>query len=104
MSGRTKIQSLIFALIWCAVFQNLIFAQTKQAQTSVSTATLNAEIREFAEREIAAHFADIKTLNPPPDRVQGALTIGEFSWGSYARALAAQADIGGNKTIAGKDT
>lgn len=104
MSGRIKFQSLIFALALCVVFQNLIFAQTKEAQTSVSTAVLKAEIKEFAAREIAAHFADIKTLNPPPDRVQGALTVGEFSWGSYARALAAQADIGGNKTIAGKDT
>lgn len=104
MSERIKIQPIIFSLAWCIVFQSVIFAQNKPAQTSVSTAALNAEIREFAVREIAAHFADIKTLNPPPDRVQGALTVGEFSWGSYARALAAQADIGGNKTIAGKDS
>ena len=31
-------------------------------------------------------------------------TTGDFSWGSFARALAAQIDIGGNRTIAGKDT
>lgn len=104
MSRRTKFPFLIFAIVWCIFFQNLTFAQTKTAQTNVSTAELNKEIRDFAAREIAAHFADIKTLNPPPDRVQGALTVGEFSWGSFARALAAQADIGGNKTIAGKDT
>lgn len=104
MLRRTKFPFLICAIVWCIVFQNLTFAQTKTAQTKVSTAELNKEIRDFAAREIAAHFADIKTLNPPPDRVQGALTVGEFSWGSYARALAAQADIGGNKTIAGKDT
>ena len=55
-------------------------------------------------REIAAHFENIKTFQPPPDRVFGGLTVGEFSWGSFARALAAQADIGGNRTIAGKDT
>jgi len=80
-------------------------AQTKPApQPAVSTAALKAEVREFTAREIAAHFADIKTLNPPPDRVFNALTVGEFSWGSFARALAAQADIGGSQTIAGKDT
>jgi hypothetical protein len=55
-------------------------------------------------REIAAHFENIKTFQPSPDRVFGGLTVGEFSWGSFARALAAQADIGGNRTIAGKDT
>jgi hypothetical protein len=96
--------SLVFALLWCAVFQNLTLAQTKPEQTSVSTAALKAEVRDFMAREIAAHFADIKTLNPPPDRVFNALTTGDFSWGSFARALAAQADIGGSQMIAGKDT
>lgn len=65
---------------------------------------LGRDINEFMAREIAAHFGNIKTLDPPPDRVFNALTVGEFSWGSFARALAAQADLGGNRTIAGKDT
>lgn len=77
-----------------------VIAQTDR----VSTAALKSETDAFLAREIAAHFADIKTLSPPPDRVLGALTVGEFSWGSFARALAAQADLGGNRTIAGKDT
>ena len=57
----------------------------------------------FYGAEIAA-ISITKTFQPPPDRVFGGLTVGEFSWGSFARALAAQADIGGNRTIAGKDT
>jgi len=92
------------ALICFFVWQSQIFAQTKPLPTPVSTAALRSEIRDFTAREIAAHFADIKSYNPPPDRVLGALTVGEFSWGSYARALAAQADIGGSQAIAGKDT
>lgn len=86
------------------------FAQTTTAaneaklNSPVSTAALKAEVEDFTRREIAAHFGDIKTLNPPPEKVFGALTIGEFSWGSYMRALAAQADIGGSRQIAGKDT
>ena len=74
------------------------------AQTTVSTDSLKSEIREFTAREIAAHFANIKALDPPPERVFNGLTVGDFSWGSFARALAAQADIGGNRFIAGKDT
>lgn len=85
------------------VFQIQTFSQTKTA-SEVSTAELKKEVREFMAKEIAAHFGNIKTLNPPPDRVFNGLTVGDFSWGSFARALAAQADIGGNKTIAGKDT
>ena len=79
-------------------FDYSVFAQ------EISTAELKAEVKNFTAREIAAHFGDIKTLNPPPDYVFGAQTIGEFSWGSFERALAAQADIGGTQTIAGKDT
>ncbi len=97
-------QKIILALVCCVVLQTVISAQSNQVQKTVSTKELNSEIREFTAREIAAHFADIKTLNPPPDRVEGALTVGEFSWGSFARALAAQADIGGNQKIAGKDS
>jgi hypothetical protein len=98
-------QSLFFAVVWCIVFQNQTFAQTIQAPTTtISTAALKAEVRDFMAREIAAHFADIKTLNPPPRQVFSGLTVGEFSWGSFARALAAQADIGGDHMIAGKDT
>jgi hypothetical protein len=83
----------------------LLLAGGAMAQKGpVSTAALKAEVREFMAREIAAHLADIKTLDPPPERVVGALTVGEFSWGSFARALAAQADIGGTRTIAGRDT
>lgn len=87
-------------LIVFVLLQNTVSAQ----ETSVSTDKLNTEIKEFMAQEMAAHFGDIKTLNPPPDRVFNALTVGDFSWGSFARALAAQADVGGNRIIAGKDT
>ena len=74
------------------------------ARKMVSTMELGSEVNQFLAREVAAHFADIKTMDPPPDRVFNALTVGDFSWGSFARALAAQADIGRSRTIAGKDT
>ncbi len=80
------------------------FAQAGSNRPTVSSAALHSEVKGFLAKEIAAHFGDIKTLSPPPERVFNALTVGEFSWGSFARALAAQADLGGNRTIAGKDT
>jgi hypothetical protein len=81
-----------------------IQAQASPAAPVVSSQALAAETRDFLAKEVAAHFENIKTLQPPPDRVFNALTVGEFSWGSFARALAAQADLGGSRTIAGKDT
>ncbi|MBS1792287.1 MAG: hypothetical protein JSS81_00455 [Acidobacteria bacterium] len=100
-----KILSLLTLLVvlGCAPAASRLFAQTVEP-AAVSTAALKTEVREFTARELAAHFADIKTLDPPPDRVFGGLTVGEFSWGSFARALAAEADIGGTRTIAGKDS
>jgi hypothetical protein len=50
--------------------------------------TLTAEIDRFLLREASAHFAAIPSLDPPPDRVLGARTVGEFSWGTFMRALA----------------
>ena len=79
-------------------------AQPSRERKVVSSAALVSEIDAFLAKEVSAHFGDIMGLNPPPDRVFDALTVGEFSWGSFARALAAQADLGGSRTIAGKDT
>ena len=86
-----------------AVSSIQIFAQTN-VEKPTSTAELKAETREFFAREIATHFADIKSLNPPQERVVGALATGDFSWGSFAGALAAQVNVAGTRTIAGKDT
>src|SRR5687768_1273716 len=78
--------------------------QAQRGTKVVSRAELMSDIDGFLAKEVAAHFGDIKGLNPPPERVFNALAVGEFSWGSFARALAAQADLGGSRTIAGKDT
>ncbi len=97
---------IIFLIVAVCAFSRAdqVVAQTRTDNGSISAAILKAEMREFLTKEIAAHFGNIRTLQPPPERVFSALTVGEFSWGSFARALAAQADIGGSHTIAGKDT
>ena len=67
---------LIFAI---GVIPNPLSA-VAQTKAVVSTDALAAETREFLASEVAAHFGNIKTLQPPPDRVFNALTVGEFSW------------------------
>jgi hypothetical protein len=64
---------------------------------------LVSEIDRFLIREATAHFAGIPTLDPPPDRVLGARTVGEFSWGTFMRALAATTQHAGLRTVAGRD-
>jgi hypothetical protein len=71
--------------------------------STVATANLRMEVNEFLGKELAAHLGAIKDLEPPPDRVLGALTVGEFSWGTFMRALAAYADSTGQRELAQRD-
>jgi len=77
--------------------------QTSTVPAQISAANLDQEIREFLDRQVAAHVQDIKSLDPPPDRVVGALTTGEFSWGTFMRALAAYSDLAETQTVAGRN-
>ena len=71
--------------------------QPRNAQALVS------EIDRFLLREVTAHFAAIPSLDPLPDRVLDARTVGDFSWGTFMRALAATADRARARTLADKD-
>jgi hypothetical protein len=75
---------------------------TAQART-VTTASLRDEVNTFLGKELAAHLSEIKSLDPPPDRVLGVPTTGEFSWGTFMRSLAAYAETTGNRELAGRD-
>lgn len=79
-------------------------AQTVVHGASVRTSALKSEVRDFMAKEVAVHFGAIKSLDPPPDRVNGSITTGEYTWGSFMRVVAAQSEIGGTRVIAGKDT
>jgi hypothetical protein len=78
-------------------------AQVPLDSQEVVTATLDQDIRTFLKNEITAHVADIKSLDPPPDRVVGAITTGEFSWGTFMRTLGDYSAFASTNTIAGHD-
>ena len=74
----------------------------KEAAT-VDAAALGGEVKTFLGAELSAHLADIRSLDPPPERVLGAGSSGEYTWGTWARALAAYAELSGERTLAGRD-
>lgn len=78
-------------------------AQTSANTSQVGTSELDRQVRSFLQTEVVAHIDDIKSLNPPPDRVVGALTTGEFSWGTFMRTLAAYSRFAGTTTINERD-
>ena len=96
MTQIRKIKSVLICVICVPVFV------TAQART-VTTVSLRDEVNTFLGKELAAHLNAIKSLDPPPDRILGVPTTGEFSWGTFMRALAAYADATGQKELAGRD-
>lgn len=86
--------------VWVGLLCSLV--ATAQANT-VTTATLREEVNTFLGRELAAHLSAIKSLDPPPDRLLGVPTTGEFSWGTFMRSLAAYAETTGQHDLAGRD-
>ena len=90
-------QALKFSLIGV-----LLLVASARANT-IKTATLRDEVNDFLGRELAVHLSAISTLDPPPDRVLGVPTTGEFSWGTFMRSLAAYAETTGKRELAGRD-
>jgi hypothetical protein len=74
-----------------------------KADSPVSTEQFSKDVTQFLGREIAAHIDDINSLDPPQERVVGALTIGEFSWGTFLRAVASYSALSGDRKIADRD-
>jgi hypothetical protein len=78
-------------------------AKANGAASQIDAADFNQQVLSFLQTELTAHVADIKSLDPPPDRVLGALTTGEFSWGSFMRTLGVYSEHFGTGEIAGHD-
>lgn len=101
-AARCLAGTALFASVITGSLRTSIAREAPAAQR-VNAAQLDAHIRGFLARQISAHLADIKTLDPPPDRVVGALTTGDFSWGTFMGALARYSAFAGKTTVAGRD-
>jgi hypothetical protein len=104
------IQILLLALIPAltlaspfAAVNRLTASGSEASSEYVLTQDLNSEINQFLNRELAAHTRAITTLSPPPDRVLGAGTTGEYTWGTFMRALGAYAEMSGERSLGGRD-
>ncbi len=90
------------ALCAIALLAITIAATTAAAQT-IQTAAFKADVDGFFDREVASHFLQIPIGGALPERVHGALTTGEFSWGTFVRALAAYAVTRSTHVVGGRD-
>jgi hypothetical protein len=92
---------LIFALL--APPSGAQGSAAPRVDETVDAAALREDVADFLGAELAAHLADVKSYDPPPDRVLGAGSSGEYTWGTFANALGAYAEMSGKRTLAGRD-
>jgi hypothetical protein len=103
MTRPLAVKPISFMLVAFFSLSSVAFAQTQPDASQIQTSELDRQVRDFFQKEVTAHVADIKTLDTPPDRVVGALATGEFSWGTFMRTLGAYSELAGTRTIAGHD-
>jgi hypothetical protein len=96
-----------YALACALIFSLRLPAQQAGAggnlPDTIAVEQISREVTEFLGREISAHAADVRSLDPPQERVVGVLTTGDFSWGTFMRAVASYSALSGERTLAGKD-
>src|SRR5215203_5405696 len=95
---------VLVASLWMAASPLRLAGQTDVTRAYIPVAGLRSEVRDFMAKEVTVHFGAINSFASPPDRVNGSITTGEYTWGSFMRVVAAQSDVGGSRMIAGKDT
>ena len=93
---QTRKSKSVFIRVICVTL--CVVAQARA--NTVTTASLRDDVNTFLGKELAAHLSAIKSLDPPPDRILGVPTTGEFSWGTFMRSLAAYAETTGNRELA----
>lgn len=103
MAAGTRALIVLLASLTAGAAPRDTVAPSHSRRQPVAAAALDGEIRGFLDREMGAHLGAIRSLDPPPDRVFGALTTGEFSWGTFMRSLAAYAQLSGATTVAGRN-
>lgn len=96
---------MLVSLLVGLLINHSVFAQRESTapEDSIQVDSFRSEVENFLDKELSAHLGAIATVNPPPDRVLGVPTTGEFSWGTFMRSLAAYSDISGKHELAGRD-
>jgi hypothetical protein len=100
---RRKRPRLILSLLLLATAAQAMPSSVLPEPSFVATRILRAEIDEFLNKEMAAHLKAIQRLDPPPAEVHGAGTTGEYTWGTFMRAVAAYAEMSKQRTLVGRD-
>src|SRR5271154_786550 len=99
MNSRKENFSIVAAVFFTTFAFSTFAAQTEM----VSTEKFSDDTTQFLQTEIAAQVAAVTNLNPPQPMVLGVPTKGDFTWGSFMRAVSAVSAIDGQTNVDGRD-
>jgi hypothetical protein len=88
----------------------LTLSSTSNAQPSrsstptiVETSSFDKEVTAFFTQEMTAHLNEIKSYDPAPDKIFGAGTTGEYTWGSFMNSVGAYAALTDRRKLGDHD-
>src|SRR5260370_23812587 len=105
-SKPTRLTSLLLFLLLavCGAWAQQAPVRVPSSHSdTVSTEEFSKDVTAFLGKEISAQVADIRSFDPPQEKVVGVPTTGDFDWGTFTRAVASYAALSGDKTIAGRE-
>jgi hypothetical protein len=81
-------------MLLCVVPLRLCQAQApRPSPPAIQTSAFDKEVIDFYTQELAAHLDQIKSYDPPPEKIFGAGTTGEYTWGSFMNSVGAVAAL-----------
>jgi hypothetical protein len=75
----------------------------RPAAPSIETSSFDKEVKDFFTQEMTAHLNEIKSYDPAPDKVFGAGTTGEYTWGSFINSIGAYAALTESSKLGDRD-
>jgi hypothetical protein len=94
---------VVIIVVLLAAASGALAGSPSAVSDTIDRETLRTEINQFLKQQLATHIGAISSLDKPPDRVLGAGTTGEFTWGTFMRAIGAYVEMTGQRQLAGRD-
>ena len=101
LTGFLKL-ALLFLLLTSSSTSNAQSSRSS-APASVETSSFDKELTDFFTLEMTAHLNEIKSYDPAPDKIFGAGTTGEYTWGSFMNSVGAFAALTERSKLGGHD-
>src|SRR6266404_4126518 len=73
------------------------------APATIQTSSFDKEVTDFFTQEMTAHLNEIKSYDPAPDKIFGAGTTGEYTWGSFMNSVGAFAAMTDRSKLGDRD-